>query len=473
MNNRSADLTASQRTRARARHHVVGVGALIGALVLAACGVDSSVTSGPRQPLITQQPRLPLPGQPLPTVAAVPASSEVPIDAPVTTLAVEPAPAPVEDPTATLPVAPVEPGAAEQSPVDGEQSAAPPVVAAEAPAFYPVPAVVPDASAGKFAAFDQLIGQETIGKGALTLSISIAYQGQIVHEAAYGLEDVRTGVTPTPASRFRIASISKVFTATVVMQLVEQGLVSLDETFLPSLGVAFGDSRTANITVRQLLSHTSGIPSSEPVFFNRQVSTWQEASGVVLGLPLETDPGTKYRYSNANFTLLGSLIEQRTGVPYEQAVRSYLLTPLGLTSMRLAGTFDTQIGDVFHPSTAGRNYMESLGSSGQWIASSTDVLKLLLALDANVPLSQTFKNEMRTPAPTFEPGTNLDWRYGLGLRLRSDGSWGHSGTLEQAKAMALVRSDGWAVCILVNGEVPDRTDTLATLIDMGFASITP
>jgi D-alanyl-D-alanine carboxypeptidase len=357
-----------------------------------------------------------------------------------------------------------------QPPVDGgDVPVVGPVDGATAPAFFPVPAVVPGASAGKFAAFDQLVGQETIGKGALTVGIAIAYRGQIVHQAAYGLEDVRTGVTPTTDSRFRIASISKVFTATVVMQLVEQGLVSLDETFLPSLGVPLGDPRTANITVRQLLSHTSGIGSSALVFFNHQVSTWQEGSAKVLALPLDTDPGTKYRYSNANFTLLGSLIEQRTGVPYEQAVRNYLLNPLGLISMRFAGTFDAQPGDVFHPSTVGRNYMESLGSAGQWIASPTDVLKLLLAIDANVPVSQTFANEMRTPVPTIDP--NPEWGYGLGLRLRADGAWGHSGTLEQAKGMALVRPDGWAVCILVNGEVPDRTDTLATLIDMGLATI--
>lgn len=337
------------------------------------------------------------------------------------------------------------------------------------PAFYPIPAVAPDAAAGAFAKFDRLIGQETLGKGALTVGIAIAYNGQIVHQATYGLEDARNGVPPTPASRFRIASISKVFTATVVMQLVETGVVSLDETFLPSLGVRLADPRAANITVRQLLSHTSGLQVGQPVFFRGRVSTWQEASVAVLAEPLESDPGTTYKYSNANFTLLGSLIEQRTGLTYEQAVHDYLLTPLGLTGMRLAGTFDTQIGDVYHPSTAGRNYMESLGPAGQWIASPTEVMQLLLALQNSVPVSAALVDLMRTPVDTVEP--NPQWRYGLGLRLRSDGTWGHSGTLEHAKAMALVRPDGWSACILVNGEVPGSTDTLATLIDMAFATM--
>jgi D-alanyl-D-alanine carboxypeptidase len=432
---------------------------------LGACAADNGVT-------VTAARRA---GGPPPTISlpAAPATAPLPT---------EPSPAPTTTTTTTAPVAEVvettplpvtEPVGVDPAP-SLEPAVETPPPPPEPPKIVPIPAVAPGDTTAAFAAFDRVIEQATIGAGAQTLGIALAYNGQIVHESAYGIEDPRSGSSPSATSRFRIASISKVFTAVAVMQLVDQGVISLDEVPLGEFGQPFGDPRMATITVRQLLSHTSGLPQSEPVFFRGQVSSWQEAGAAVLAGPLDFEPGTSFRYSNANYALLGSLIELRTGVPYEQAIVERVLNPLGIAGMRLAGTFDANSGEVYHPSTAGRNYMESLGPAGQWIAAPADVLRLVTAINNGQIVSPQSSALMRTPVPPVAPPVApgfLPWNYGLGLRLWSDGSWGHTGTVEHGKGIVLVRTDGWSVAILDNGDVPRKTDEFVRLIQSALEAM--
>ena len=440
-------------------------GLVVGVLVLGSCGAGGEVSIGaarrsesvpvsssaPATP-VGVAPTVPATTTPIPTSTTQVVASTTQVVAPAATTSVPPAPAFTEvivEPPPTVETVPP-------------------------PAFFPVPAVAPGEEAGAFAAFDQVVGDATIGRGALTVGIAMAYNGEIVHEAAYGLEDARNGVLPTITSRYRIASLSKILAASAIMQLVEQGVVSLDETPLVGLGLPIADGRMANVTVRELLSHTSGFPQAEPIYFRGGASSWQDAQAKALASPLEFDPGTAFRYSNTNFVLLGSLIEQRTGVPYERAIRERVLEPLGITDMRMAGTFDTQPGDVFHPSTAGRNYMEALGPAGQWIATPTDMLQVAIALQEATLVTPASRDLMETAVPLVPPNVAagyLPWNYGLGLRLWSDGSWGHTGTIEHAKGIVLVRPDGWSVAILDNGDVPYKTDDLLSVIEMALHSM--
>jgi CubicO group peptidase (beta-lactamase class C family) len=138
--------------------------------------------------------------------------------------------------------------------------------------------------------------------------------GAAVHSRAYGLANVEKGLANTPRTKFRLASVSKSFTALLVLQLVEQGRVSLDDPlqkYLP--GIAGGDV----MTIRHLLSHTAGMPD---------FMSFEEAAK----LPRESAPGERLNYSNLGFQALGRVVEKVTGKSYEARLREAILDPLGM-----------------------------------------------------------------------------------------------------------------------------------------------
>jgi D-alanyl-D-alanine carboxypeptidase len=265
------------------------------------------------------------------------------------------------------------------------------------------------------------------------------------------------------------------FTAVAIMQLVDEGSIALDEPFTKQLGLdgPFVDPRVATVTVRQLMSHTSGFTAARNVFFGHGVDTWRQAADNALGQVLQFDPGTAFQYSNTNFCLLGVLLESVTGRPFETVIRERVLEPIGIRA-QLAPTFDTKRGDVVHASSPGRNYMEVLGPAGGWVATPLDIAKLAAALrDPSSPLlDQASVDAMRIPVavPVEVPPPLNGWSYGLGLILFGDGSWGHTGTIESTHSIVINRPDGLTVAVLISGKVPSNTDHLQQVIDLAVAA---
>lgn len=305
--------------------------------------------------------------------------------------------------------------------------------------------------------------------------------GTVLHTAALGMENPFEGKPATVDTRFRIASVSKMFTAVAIMQLVNDGSIELDEPFAGQLGLhgPFNDPRLGAITVRQLLSHTSGFSASRGIYFGHGVDTWQQAATAALGQTLQFDPGTAFQYSNTNFCLLGRLLESVTGQSFETAIRERVLKPIGIKA-HLAPTFDAAAGDALHASTPGRNYMEALGPAGAWVATPLDIAKLASALRAESTGPQLLDRptvaRMRVPVPfpVEDPPPVSGWSYGLGLILYADGSWGHTGTIESTHAVVVNRPDGLTVAVLVSGKFPVNTDDLLGVIDRAVASaVTP
>jgi D-alanyl-D-alanine carboxypeptidase len=186
-----------------------------------------------------------------------------------------------------------------------------------------------------------------------------------------------------------------------------------------------------------------------------------------LGQPLATEPGSAYKYSNVNFILLGRAIELVTGLSYQDAAKQLVLSPLGLQSFRMVDTYEFGPSDALHAVSGGRTYMEQLGAAGAWVATASDVAKLLDSLNSDSPTQHLVSRElldlMKLPA-TPVPADPL-WDYGLGLRLFASGEWGHSGSVENVHAMVVHRSDGLVVCVLVNGAKPKDTDELIGAIN--------
>ncbi len=324
-----------------------------------------------------------------------------------------------------------------------------------------------------FRAFDRAIQSATVDIGDMSAGVAVMRDGVLLHAADFGMESPFEDKQATPPTRFRIASVSKMFTAVVIMQLADEHRLDLDKSFTQQLGMAgpFDDPRVETITVRQLLSHTSGFPVSRGLYFKRGVETWQQAAQTALTLTLQSDPGTAFQYSNTNFCELGLLIESVTGQPFESVISERVLQPLGIDA-HMAPTADTQPGDALHISGPTRNYMEALGPAGAWVATPTGIAALAASLRADVPgvhlLDAAAVAAMRTPIAVPPPAD--DWTYGLGLRLFADGSWGHSGTVESAHAMVVNRPDGLTIAVLISGEVPGNTDALLGVIDNAIAS---
>jgi CubicO group peptidase (beta-lactamase class C family) len=171
-------------------------------------------------------------------------------------------------------------------------------------------------------------------RGALSGVVLVADRGVVVYEHAFGQANREWGVPNTVATRFRIASTTKQFTAALVLRLVEAGKLRLDApiaTYLPDYPRPQGDQ----VTLEHLLTHSSGIPDYPrlPRFYEEEAARSHTTAGLLAlfdSLPLEFPPGSKWSYSNSGYVVLGAIIERVTGTPYAKALHEQLLVPLGL-----------------------------------------------------------------------------------------------------------------------------------------------
>jgi CubicO group peptidase (beta-lactamase class C family) len=158
--------------------------------------------------------------------------------------------------------------------------------------------------------------------------------GHVVFKQAYGFADFEWKIPNTPDTKFRIGSITKQFTATVIVQLVEEGKLSLDAT-LSSVLPYYRKDTGSKITVHHLLTHTSGIPSYTGLpNFMRDVSRnpygVREFVEKYCSGDLEFEPGSRFLYNNSGYFLLGAVIEAVTNTPYAQVLRERVFEPLGM-----------------------------------------------------------------------------------------------------------------------------------------------
>src|SRR6476661_6058268 len=164
----------------------------------------------------------------------------------------------------------------------------------------------------------------------------VAENGKVVYKGAFGSANMEWDIPNTPDTRFRLGSITKQFTATVILQLVEQGKIKLDaklSDYLPEYRKDTGDK----VTIHHLLTHTSGIPSYTglPKFFedvSRNPYKVDEFVKKYASGDLEFEPGSKFAYNNSGYFLLGAIIEKVTGKPYEQVLKENIFDPVGMTN---------------------------------------------------------------------------------------------------------------------------------------------
>ena len=175
-------------------------------------------------------------------------------------------------------------------------------------------------------------------------SVGIVQGGRIVYTAAFGQARLAPALPATPAMHYAIGSISKQFTTACVMLLVQEGKMSLEDPvakYFPEL------TRSNEVTVRNLLSHTSGYQDYAPQDYTIPDWTRPTTANAIIHAwatkPLDFDPGTQYQYSNTNFNIVGLIIEKVSGQPFWNFLSTRVLRPLGLTNTI---DLDTQRGQL-------------------------------------------------------------------------------------------------------------------------------
>ena len=184
-------------------------------------------------------------------------------------------------------------------------------------------------SSAEFAAIASRSAADTNFSGA----VLVAEKGRIIYQGAFGLANYEWHQTNTPETRFRICSITKSFTAVLVLQLVQAGRLRLDDTVATILPGIPGEGRN-QITVHHLLVHRSGLPLPPDSAYSTALSPNEfirlHAAGALI-----TAPGSTFNYNNADYILLGAIIERITGRSYADNLREKILRPLGLTTTDL------------------------------------------------------------------------------------------------------------------------------------------
>lgn len=291
-----------------------------------------------------------------------------------------------------------------------------------------------------------------------------------VWKATSGVGDLDTGKPRSAHDHFRVGSITKTFTATVLLQLAAEGRLSLDdkvEKWLP--GVVRGKGHDGRkITLRQLLNHTSGIAeyTSDEQFVNdvflaegflkNRYRTWTPRKLVGIAMKHEPTfaPGTDWSYSNTNYVLAGQVIEKATGRSYGDEIRVRIIKPLGLTDTRVPGTDPTlpkphsRAYSKLAETPEGRTYDATklnpsiAGAAGEMISDADDLNRFYSALLRGKLLPRKQLAEMKTVVPV--DGDRGGYGLGLitytlscGVRL-----WGHSGGIHGSLSETATTADG-------------------------------
>lgn len=314
-------------------------------------------------------------------------------------------------------------------------------------------------------------------------SFTMAFNRTIIYSKGYGFADVSGMDSVKPQSLFRIASCTKPFTAVGIMQLIQEGRIKLTDTVFGPGGILnqpqyqnILDSNVLNITVENLLEHTGGWDDSyqpDPMFYAVEIAEWANIPSppmqetiieyVLSQMKLIHTPGAVYAYSNFGFCVLGRVIEKVTGQVYKDYIREKILIPSGTTSMQqgkslLSGRYPNEVhyygcpGEMTGPSvydtTAtvpwpyGAFNIEAMDSHGDWIASSNDLVKFLLAVHEDRLISQHTYNVMITP-----PAVNQSYAKGWAV---NDGNIFHVGSLPGTVSEIVKATNGYMWALVFN-----------------------
>jgi len=293
-------------------------------------------------------------------------------------------------------------------------------------------------------------------------SVLVLRDGQVVHRAGYGLADLEARVAATPQTNFRLASMSKQFTAAAIGILAKRGVLSYDDAitrFLPTLPLY-----ARGITVRQLLNHTSGLIDYEDLIPNDR--TQQLSDQDVLQMLETTDhtyfpPGTKYQYSNTGYVLLGLIVARAAGMPFGDFLKREIFEPLGMHGTQMGPPPRDRAYGYTHKDGAWTRRDQSVTSATQGDGGIYSSIDNLAKWDASL-----------APGDDTVPTDDPKIRYGYGWRYgehRGHRTMWHSGeTTSFRNVIVRFPDERLTVIVLTNRDHPEPYETALAIADLYF-----
>jgi CubicO group peptidase (beta-lactamase class C family) len=338
----------------------------------------------------------------------------------------------------------------------------------------------------------ELVAEHEVAGAAL----GIFHDGKVT-EVAAGMANLDTGIEVTPDTAFQIGSTAKSLTATVLMQLVDEGKVNIDapvRAYLPDFGVADPEVSEA-VTPRHLLNHTSGIDGDHFEDFGRGDDTLERYVASCAGLGQTHPLGETMSYCNTGFSILGRIIEVVTGQVWDQAMKDRLFGPAGLTRThtlpeeailhRVAvGHMSDGPGEPLHVAPVWV-LTRSCGPAGSTMSATVGDLLRFARLhldegrteDGTQLVSAESIRAMREPQVEIPDPLSLGSFWGLGLILFDwDGRrfYGHDGgTIGQSSRLRFLPEENLAIALVINGgKSSDLTRAVFSEILPGLAGVT-
>ena len=326
----------------------------------------------------------------------------------------------------------------------------------------------------QISAIDAAAAKTLATTGVPAASIAVVQDGRIVYAHAYGLQ--REGVPARTEARYKIASISKQFTAAALLLLAEDGKLSLDDPvskYLPDL------TRAKEVKVRQLLSHTSGYRDYWPQDFSFIDMETPTTPGHILDkwakAPLDFDPGTRWQYSNTGYVAAGRIVEQLSGMQLLDFLKARVFDRLGMHPVDL----DTGLTDAdplgYHRYAAGPVRVEQqpapgwLYAAGELAMSASDLARWdISVIDQNVMKPASYHEQQTEVLLTSGAGTG----YGLGVEV--DIAKGHRRISHGGEAVGYLSEnriypdDRAAIVVLDNADFGNAQTSIADSIEKIF-----
>lgn len=307
-------------------------------------------------------------------------------------------------------------------------------------------------------AIDHYVEKQLRAQKIPGLALAIVHQGKVVKAKGYGRANVELNVPAKPETVYQAGSVGKQFTAAAILLLVEDGKLQLDDPINPYLAGA--PALWQGITVRHLLTHTSGIKTYGPRDFNFRLDvTDQEFLVKMATFPLDFAPGSRWSYSDTGYVLLGMIITRLAGESYGDFVGKRILRPLGMDATRVISE-----EDIVPNRSAGYRLLKRMIKNQEWVAPSynrmadgclyttvLDLAKWDASLYGEKILKKSSRQQMFTPVKLNDGET---YPYGFGWRIGEIGKhklFQHHGAWQGFRAH-IVRfpDDHLSVIVLAN-----------------------
>jgi len=347
------------------------------------------------------------------------------------------------------------------------------------------------------ASYDRIVARIMRDHDIPGAAVAVVRHGRLVYARGFGMADRENGLPVQPDSLFRIASLSKPITAVAVLKLVEDGGLELDARVFSDLLARIEphpvvDQRMNEITVRDLLRHSGGFDrklSGDPQFRQGDIAQTIHKNppldcvdivSYMKRQSLDFSPGERYAYSNFGYCALGRVIEQISGLPYEDYVRREVLIPAGAKQTRVAdpfikGRLENEVKYYDYPSAwpgksldpnvwtyVPRPYngmLSTMDSHGGWASSAVDLLRFVVAVDGrdNDDIVSDRTIERMIARPPYREGRRV-W-YGFGWSVRGLGrggsNWWHSGSLRGTTSLVVRAANGSSWAVVMNSRPKD------------------